>query len=76
MKKRKIAVLGSTGSIGTQTLDVIRAFPEDFKVYGLAARHNSSLLLEQVREKMHLDDFNQTLNFCILEQARILEIES
>ena len=33
-------------------------------------------LLEQVREKMHLDDFNQTLNFCILEQARILEIES
>jgi hypothetical protein len=33
-------------------------------------------LLEQVREKMHLDDFNQTLNFCILEQARVLEIES
>mgnify|MGYP004114267435 CR=1 FL=1 len=33
-------------------------------------------LLEQVREKMHLDDFNQTLNFCILEQARLLEIES
>jgi len=33
-------------------------------------------LLEQVRQQMHLDDFNQTLNFCILEQARTLGIES
>ena len=33
-------------------------------------------LIEQVRDKMHLDDFNQTLNFCILEQARVLEIET
>jgi 1-deoxy-D-xylulose-5-phosphate reductoisomerase len=47
---KKLVILGSTGSIGTQTLDVIRAFPEDFKVYGLAARHNSSLLLQQVWE--------------------------
>ena len=33
-------------------------------------------LLEQVREKMKLDNYNQTLNFCILEQARNLGIES
>ncbi|QMV40134.1 1-deoxy-D-xylulose-5-phosphate reductoisomerase [Cohnella cholangitidis] len=47
---KKIAVLGSTGSIGTQTLDVIARQPEDFEVVGLAAGHNVDLLLEQVRQ--------------------------
>ncbi|BBI34402.1 1-deoxy-D-xylulose-5-phosphate reductoisomerase [Cohnella abietis] len=46
---KKITVLGSTGSIGTQTLDVISRHPEDFEVVGLAAGNNISLLLEQVR---------------------------
>jgi 1-deoxy-D-xylulose-5-phosphate reductoisomerase len=46
---KKVAVLGSTGSIGTQTLDVISHYPEDFEVVGLAAGNNISLLLEQVR---------------------------
>ncbi|RKP55492.1 1-deoxy-D-xylulose-5-phosphate reductoisomerase [Cohnella endophytica] len=45
---RKIAVLGSTGSIGTQTLDVISRLPDDFEVVGLAAGNNIELLLEQV----------------------------
>jgi 1-deoxy-D-xylulose-5-phosphate reductoisomerase len=48
--RRGVALLGSTGSIGRQTLDVIRAFPEDFRVVALAARRNVSLLAEQVRE--------------------------
>jgi 1-deoxy-D-xylulose-5-phosphate reductoisomerase len=48
--KRHIAVLGSTGSIGRQTLDVVRAFPERFAVVALAAHSNVALLAEQARE--------------------------
>src|SRR5262249_44835908 len=47
---RRIAVLGSTGSIGRQTLDVVRAYPERFRVVSLAARGNVALLAEQARE--------------------------
>jgi 1-deoxy-D-xylulose-5-phosphate reductoisomerase len=46
---KKVAVLGSTGSIGTQTLDVISRQPENFEIVGLAAGNNIALLLEQVR---------------------------
>lgn len=45
-----IVVLGSTGSIGTQTLDVVRALPDQFRVIGLAAGRNLDLLAEQLRE--------------------------
>ncbi|MBM3944372.1 MAG: 1-deoxy-D-xylulose-5-phosphate reductoisomerase [SAR202 cluster bacterium] len=45
-----LALLGSTGSIGTQTLDIVRAFPGRFKVVGLAARRSFDLLSEQVQE--------------------------
>ncbi len=47
---RKIAVLGSTGSIGQQTLEVVRAFPQRFRIIGLAASKNLDLLAEQVNE--------------------------
>ena len=47
---RNLAVLGSTGSVGTQTLDVIRSFPGEFHVMGLAARRNIGLLESQVKE--------------------------
>ncbi|MEO7000257.1 MAG: 1-deoxy-D-xylulose-5-phosphate reductoisomerase, partial [Ktedonobacterales bacterium] len=47
---RRLVVLGSTGSIGQQTLDVVRAYPNRFEVVALAARSNVSLLAEQVRE--------------------------
>lgn len=47
---KNIALLGSTGSIGQQTLDVVRSFPEHFRVVALAARSNVSLLEQQVRE--------------------------
>lgn len=46
---KKISVLGSTGSIGTQTLDVISRAPERFRVESLAAGNNIALLLEQIR---------------------------
>lgn len=44
---RRIAVLGSTGSIGTQTLDVARRHPDKIKVVALAAGHRADELLEQ-----------------------------
>ncbi len=50
MKRKKVAVLGSTGSIGRQTLDVISAFRDDFEVIGLAAGNNIQLLTEQIKE--------------------------
>ena len=47
---RKIVVLGSTGSIGCQTLDIVRSFPDEFEVVGLAAGSNHDLLRQQIAE--------------------------
>ena len=49
MTKKHIAILGSTGSIGTQALDVIKANPDLFVVEVLTAGSNSDLLIEQAR---------------------------
>ena len=46
---KKIAILGSTGSIGTQTLEIVRENP-DLKVTWLAAGSNAALMEEQVRK--------------------------
>lgn len=48
--KRKLAILGSTGSIGTQALDVIRKHPDHFEVYALTANCQVDLLIEQAKE--------------------------
>ena len=47
---KRIAILGSTGSIGRQTLDVVRAFPAEFDVVALSAWNNRDLLLKQAEE--------------------------
>ncbi len=47
---RKIAILGSTGSIGTQALDVAREHPESIEIYALTANNNVELLISQARE--------------------------
>lgn len=47
---RRVAILGSTGSIGTQALDVIARFPDRFSVVGLAAGRNLELLREQIAQ--------------------------
>ncbi len=47
---KKIAILGSTGSIGTQTIDVIRLHRQDFEITALSAGSNIRLLEEQIRE--------------------------
>jgi 1-deoxy-D-xylulose-5-phosphate reductoisomerase len=50
MKRKRVVILGSTGSIGTQTLEVIRDHPDHFEIVGLTGYHNQSLLEAQVRE--------------------------
>ena len=50
IKKKRIALLGSTGSIGTQTLKVVSAFPNMFEVEVLTANNNCSLLIEQAKK--------------------------
>ena len=47
---KKIAILGSTGSIGTQALDLCRRHPDRYRVTALTARGNREKLFEQVRE--------------------------
>ena len=46
---KAITILGSTGSIGTQTLDIVTHHPDKFRVVGLAAGSNVTLLAEQIR---------------------------
>ena len=47
---KQIAILGSTGSIGTQTLDVVRQYPSEFSVYALSAHRSLDLLIQQALE--------------------------
>jgi len=46
-EKKRVAILGSTGSIGTQALDVIKSHPEKFEVEVLTAQNNADLLIQQ-----------------------------
>jgi 1-deoxy-D-xylulose-5-phosphate reductoisomerase len=64
---KRIALLGSTGSIGQQTLDVVRAFPEHFQVVALAARQNVELLASQARE------FHVPVTACFAESPEIAQ---
>ena len=50
MTKKNIAILGSTGSIGTQTLDVVRQHPSRFSVYMISANNNADLLIRQAQQ--------------------------
>ena len=47
---KNISILGSTGSIGTQTLDIVREYNEDFNIVSLSANSNIELLEKQIRE--------------------------
>ena len=50
MSRKRVTVLGSTGSVGMQALDVIAQHPDHLKVASLAAGSNYELLADQVRE--------------------------
>ena len=60
---KKISILGSTGSIGTQALDVVRGLPKELKVVSLAAHSNITRLEEQIRE------FSPEFAVCFDEEA-------
>tara|TARA_A100001037_G_scaffold291834_1_gene306342 strand:+ start:2957 stop:4117 length:1161 start_codon:yes stop_codon:yes gene_type:complete len=66
LNMKGLSVLGSTGSIGTQTLDVVRAHPDKLKIVGLAANSNYKLLLNQIEEFkpqfVYLNTYNTALN--------------
>jgi len=47
---KAITLLGSTGSIGTQTLDIVAQYPEQFRIVGLAAGRNVEMLIAQIRQ--------------------------
>jgi 1-deoxy-D-xylulose-5-phosphate reductoisomerase len=47
---KAITLLGSTGSIGTQTLDIVAQYPDQFRIVGLAAGRNITLLAQQIRQ--------------------------
>ncbi len=47
---KALSLLGSTGSIGTQTLDIVSQYPDQFRIVGLAAGRNVELLAQQVRQ--------------------------
>ena len=64
---RHIALLGSTGSIGRQTLDVVRCFPDQFQIVALAARNNVELLSQQVQE------FRPSLVACFADASEAKE---
>jgi len=47
---KSITLLGSTGSIGTQTLDIVAGHPDKFQIVGLAAGRNVAMLASQIRQ--------------------------
>ncbi|MCH7936957.1 MAG: hypothetical protein IH994_07690 [Proteobacteria bacterium] len=47
---RRLSIIGSTGSIGTQALEVVESLPDDFQVVALTARRSAALLAEQARQ--------------------------
>ncbi len=49
-ERKNLAILGSTGSIGTQTLDVVRAYPDRYSVYAICAHRSVDKLVEQAKE--------------------------
>ncbi len=66
---KQLAVLGSTGSIGQQTLDVVRAFPDRFRIIGLAAGENLDLLARQINE------FKPGFVYCQDKKTRLANAE-
>ena len=49
VRRKKVAVLGATGSIGTNTLAVLQDLKEEYEVYALSAHRNMALFAEQIR---------------------------
>ena len=68
--QKRLSILGSTGSVGTQTLEVVRSYPQHFKVVCLGANRNTEALKKQILEFSpeavsckHLEDINNDTKF-------------
>ena len=74
---RKIVLLGSTGSIGTQTLDVVRNNPSELMVVGLAANTNAKMVEEQIREfhVSHACMFDEKAALDLKERVKDLDVK-
>lgn len=68
MEKKKISIIGSTGSIGTQTLEVIEKLQDKLEVYALAGGDNLALLMQQIQK------FNPKVVYIKSKQSK-LELE-
>jgi 1-deoxy-D-xylulose-5-phosphate reductoisomerase len=83
MNRRRIAILGSTGSIGAQTLDIVRDFPDEFEVIALCAGRNEGLLKRQIDEfhpryfcsTTDLNSHNGTARISAEEAATLPEVD-
>ena len=69
---KAISILGSTGSIGTQTLDIVNQYPDQFRIVGLAAGSNVELLAQQVRRfRPEIVAIRQQEKFSELKEAMV-----
>jgi len=81
MRVRRIVLLGSTGSIGVNTLDVITRHSKHFRVVGLTAFNNTDLLLRQIRKfrpryvAVKRQQINLVRSRCSLKNCKILDAE-
>src|SRR5256714_9466665 len=77
---KRVVVLGSTGSIGTQTLDVISQHPGHLKVVGLGAHSNAEKLQQQAHQykvkqtALYTDGIEGTIRLATMEEADIIVI--
>ena len=68
-RKKNLSILGSTGSVGAQTLEVARSYPEHFNVVCLGANKNTQILEEQILEfqpQAISCNYHKELNTCLL----------
>ncbi|MFH0834689.1 MAG: 1-deoxy-D-xylulose-5-phosphate reductoisomerase [Patescibacteria group bacterium] len=72
---KTIILLGSTGSIGRQTLEIIRENPREFKIVGLAAGENFALLKKQIAEFKPKFFFARSGHVRSLQNCRFLDLE-
>jgi len=49
-RPKRITILGSTGSIGRSTLEIVRQFPKKFQIYALSCKNSTELLVDQIKE--------------------------
>ena len=71
---KRLAILGSTGSIGQQTLDIVRNLPNRFRITGLAGGQNTTLLTKQIRE-FQPELVHSTLKLDLPSKARLSSME-